>query len=91
MEREIVSGDGTADQTEAVQETVPEWWAYAREFPHWYVWRGVAGHYYARVRRMSPPRVVRAPNAEKLRDEITRIELLPRPASSRPYFRNHCA
>ena len=35
MEREIVSEAGTADQTHAVQETVPEWWAYAREFPHW--------------------------------------------------------
>jgi hypothetical protein len=35
MEREIVSEAGTADQTRAVPETVPEWWAYAREFPHW--------------------------------------------------------
>ena len=87
MERETVSGPDTEDETAAM----PEWRAYASEFPHWYVWRGVAGHYYARVRRMSPPRVVRAPNVEKLRDEITRIELLPRPASSRPYFRNHCA
>jgi len=91
MEREIVSEPATADQAQAVQETVPDWWAYAREFPHWYVWRGVAGHYYARVRRMSPPRVVRAPNAEDLRDEITRVELSPRPVPSRPYFRNHCA
>ncbi len=28
----------------------------------WYVWRGVAGQYYARVPRTSPPRVVRARN-----------------------------
>ena len=21
----------------------PDWWPYAGEFPHWHVWRGIAG------------------------------------------------
>ncbi len=49
---------------------LPEWKAFAREFPQWYVWRGVAGQYYARVPRTSPPRVVRARNTEDLRRAI---------------------
>jgi hypothetical protein len=57
-----------------VQETIPEWWSHACEYPHWYVWRGVAGHFYARVLRTSPPKVVRALTAEGLRDEIRRAE-----------------
>jgi hypothetical protein len=66
-----------------VQETIPGWWSHAREYPHWYVWRGVAGHFYARVPRTSPPRVVRALTAEGLRDEIRRAESPARPASRR--------
>ena len=91
MEREIVSEAGTADQTHAVQETVPEWWAYAREFPHWYVWRGVAGHYYGRARGMSPPVVIRALNARELRDEIIHAELSGCSVSSRSRLNDHCA
>ena len=64
-----------------VQETIPEWWSHAREYPHWYVWRGVAGHFYARVPRTSPSRVVRALTAEGLRDEIRRAEAPARPVT----------
>jgi hypothetical protein len=91
MDGETISGPGTADQTPAVQKTVPEWWGCAHEFPHWYVWRGVAGHFYARVPKTSPPRVVRALNPEDLQAEITRTESSPRPLACRPFFRNHCA
>jgi hypothetical protein len=94
MERETVPGSGTADASDAdrERETVPAWWAsYAREFPRWYVWRGVAGHYYARVRRTSPPMVVRALNAEDLRDEIMHAELSGWPVSSRSRLNHHCA
>jgi hypothetical protein len=91
MQRESRCGPGAADQVRTVQEAVPEWWAYAREFPRWYVWRGVAGHFYARVPRTSPPKVVRAPSAEELRDEMTRAESWRRPLAEPPYLRNHCA
>ena len=83
MERETESGPETA--------TIPEWRAYAREFPQWYVWRGVAGHYYARVPRSSPPRVVRALNPEDLREEIVRAEMSPVAVPARSNFRDHCA
>jgi hypothetical protein len=92
MEAETVSAASTADGTKAAEETVPQWWAsHAREFPYWYVWRGVAGHYYARVPRSSPPIVVRAMTPEDLRDEVMRAELSPWPVASRSQFRNHCA
>jgi hypothetical protein len=96
MERETVSGSGTADASDAARErdpdSVPNWWAtYSREFPRWYVWRGVAGHYYGRVRRTSPPMVVRALNADGLRDEIMHAELSGWPVSSRSRLNNHCA
>ncbi len=87
MERETVPGSDPADETGAI----PEWRAYAPEFPHWHVWRGVAGHYYARVPRSSPPRVVRAQNPEELRDEIIRAEMSRRLVPSGSHFRNHCA
>jgi hypothetical protein len=53
-------------------KTAPRWWAYACEFPYWYVWRGVTGLYYARIPGISPQRVLRALTADKLRDEIVR-------------------
>jgi hypothetical protein len=87
MKRETVSSPDTDGQTAAV----PEWRAYAPEFPQWYVWRGVAGHYYARVPRSSPPRVVRALNPEDLREEIARAENSRRLLLSGSRFRNHCA
>ena len=87
MKRETVSSPDTDGQTAAV----PEWRAYAPEFPQWYVWRGVAGHYYARVPRSSPPRVVRALNPEDLREEIVRAENSRRLLLSGSRFRNHCA
>ncbi len=86
MERETVSGPDTEDQT-----AMPEWRVYAPEFPQWYVWRGVAGHYYARVPRSSPPRVVRALNPEDLREEIARAENSRRLLLSGSRFRNHFA
>lgn len=87
MERETASGSDTADEV----AVIPEWGVYAREFPQWYVWRGVVGHYYARVPRSSPPRVVRALSPEDLRDEIERAEMSRRLVLSRSHFRNHCA
>jgi hypothetical protein len=87
MDRETISGPGMAEE-----QTVPEWWAcYAGEFPRWYVWRGVTGHCYARIPRTSPPRVVRAQNAEGLRDAITRAESSPWPVASRSGVRDYCA
>ena len=83
MERETESGSETA--------AIPEWRAYAREFPQWYVWRGVAGHYYARVPRSSPPRVVRALNPEDLREEIARAEMSLVAVPARSHFRDYCA
>jgi hypothetical protein len=87
MERETVSGPDTADDTTAL----PEWKAFAREFPQWYVWRGVAGQYYARVPRTSPPRVVRAGNTEDLRREISRAEMTRLAGHARSRFRDYCA
>jgi len=57
-------------------EPAPDWWPYAREFPHWRVWRGVAGLIYARRLKASPPRVVRATDEAALRDQIIRAELV---------------
>jgi hypothetical protein len=57
-------------EEETAEKTAPSWWAYAREFPDWYVWRGVSGLYYARIPGISPQRVLRAPTAGLLRDEI---------------------
>ena len=51
MERETDIRAGHAQDDAAV---LPEWKAFAREFPQWYVWRGVAGQYYARVPRIQP-------------------------------------
>src|SRR5215472_12626614 len=36
MECDTASGPAAVDET-------PDWWPYAPEFPHWHVWRGVAG------------------------------------------------
>jgi hypothetical protein len=55
-------------------EPVPDWWPYAREFPYWRVWRGVAGLMYARRVKASPPRVVRGKDPVDLRDQIMRAE-----------------
>jgi hypothetical protein len=87
MERGTESGPDT-EQDAAV---LPEWKAYAREFPQWYVWRGVAGQYYARVPRTSPPRVVRARNTEDLRREISRAEMARLAVPARSRFRDYCA
>jgi hypothetical protein len=87
MERETESGA----ETEQDVAVLPEWKAFADEFPQWYVWRGVAGQYYARVPRTSPPRVVRARNTEDLRREIARVEMARVAVSSGSRFRDYCA
>ena len=56
------------------QDDVPDWWPYAAEFPHWHVWRGVCGQFYARRLRTSPPIVVRGENAVDLPDKIRQAE-----------------
>jgi hypothetical protein len=53
----------------------PEWWPYAPEFPHWHVWRGVAGLLYARRPRSSPPKVVRGKDLTTLRERIIAAEV----------------
>ena len=53
----------------------PDWWPYAGEFPHWHVWRGIAGLLYARRLMSSPPRVLRSQDPVELRDQIRQAEL----------------
>lgn len=65
----------TASGSTAVEQT-PDWWPYAPEFPHWHVWRGVAGLLYARRPRSSPPKVVRGKDMITLRDRIIQAEVL---------------
>jgi len=42
------------------------------DFPGWETWCGVGGVLYARRPRSSPPKVVRAPSAQALREAIDR-------------------
>lgn len=65
----------TASGSTAVDEN-PDWWPYAKQFPHWHVWRGVAGLLYARRPRSSPPKVVRGKDSAALRDRIIQAEVL---------------
>lgn len=44
------------------------------EFPAWYAWRGIAGLLYARRLNSTPPRIVRAEDADDLRDQIVSQE-----------------
>ena len=53
----------------------PGWWPYAREFPHWEVWRGVDRLYYASLRDADPPVRVRGEDAVDLRDQIRSVIL----------------
>jgi hypothetical protein len=69
MECDTASGNVAVDET-------PDWWPYAPEFPHWHVWRGVAGLLYARRPRSSPPKVVRGKDMITLRDRIIQAEVL---------------
>src|SRR6516165_4509785 len=55
------SMDGDSARGATAVEGSPDWWPYAPEFPHWHVWRGVAGLLYARRPKSSPPKVVRGP------------------------------
>jgi hypothetical protein len=70
MELQTESLADIADPWESAEDTAPAWWAYGREFPRWYVWRGVTGFCYARIPGVSPQRVLRAATPELLRDEI---------------------
>ena len=65
----------TETRREGRAEKAPDWWPYAPEFPHWHVWRGVAGLLYARRPRSSPPKVVRGRSAVDLRDQIRLVEV----------------
>jgi hypothetical protein len=47
--------------------------ALAEEFPHWHVWRW-QHLLYARRLRSSPPKVLRAAEADELRDRIRAAE-----------------
>ena len=71
--RAMVSHSATG--ATAVDET-PDWWPYAPEFPHWHVWRGVAGLLYARRPRSSPPKVVRGKDLTTLRERIINAEAI---------------
>ena len=72
MERQTCYGASIADERESAGKAAPPWWPYGKEFPSWYVWRGVTGLYYARVPGISPQRVLRAPSTAALRDQIIR-------------------
>jgi hypothetical protein len=65
----------TATPARAAAEEAPDWWPYSSEFPHWYVWRGVAGLVYARRVRSSPPIVFRGIDALDLRDQIRQADI----------------
>jgi hypothetical protein len=69
MECDTASGAAVVDES-------PDWWPYAPEFPHWHVWRGVAGLLYARRPRSSPPKVVRGKDMMTLRERIIQAEVL---------------
>ena len=69
MECDTASGPAAVDEA-------PDWWPYAQQFPHWHVWRGVAGLLYARRPRSSPPKVVRGKDLTTLRDRIIQAEVL---------------
>jgi hypothetical protein len=47
---------------------VPEWRPFAREFPHWHVWRGINGLLYGRRAKSSPPLIVRGEDPAEIRD-----------------------
>src|SRR6476469_4352569 len=68
--RVMIETQFRVEATDEAEDRVPDWWPYAPEFPHWHVWRGVAGLLYARRPRSTPPIVVRASDAAGLRERI---------------------
>jgi hypothetical protein len=90
MGRDTAYGRGAVDEREPVQDTVPEWWAHADEFPRWYVWRGVTGLYYARIPGISPQRVVHARTPEGLAGVIIDAKLSWQAALFAPRQRVAC-
>jgi hypothetical protein len=66
----MIETDFRVEAGDEAEDTTPDWWPYAPEFPHWHVWRGVAGLLYARRPRSTPPMVVRAEDPVGLRDRI---------------------
>ncbi len=69
MERQRVTWPEPATQDS------PEWWPYAREFPHWRVWRGISGLVFARRIKPDPSALVHGEDAVDLRDQIRRAEI----------------
>jgi len=41
-----------------------------RRYPHWRIWRGVGGLFYARKYLTSPPRILRRPTLRELGTEL---------------------
>ena len=70
------SMDGDSARGATAVEGSPDWWPYAPEFPHWHVWRGVAGLLYARRPKSSPPKVVRGKDLTTLRERIIDAEVV---------------
>ena len=70
------SMDGDSARGATAVEGSPDWWPYAPEFPHWHVWRGVAGLLYARRPKSSPPKVVRGKDLKTLRERIIKAEVV---------------
>jgi hypothetical protein len=68
--RVMIETQFRVEATDEAEDQIPDWWPYAPEFPHWHVWRGVAGLLYARRPRSTPPIVVRASDAAGLRERI---------------------
>jgi hypothetical protein len=53
---------------------LPEWRPFAREFPHWHVWRGINGLLYGRRAKSSPPLVVRGEDPADIRGQMLLAE-----------------
>ena len=68
--RVMIETQFRVEATDEAEDQTPDWWPYAPEFPHWHVWRGVAGLLYARRPRSTPPIVVRASDAAGLRERM---------------------
>jgi hypothetical protein len=65
----------TVTYPEPATQGSPEWWPYAREFPHWRVWRGISGLVFARRVKPDPTALVHGEDAVDLRDQIRRAEI----------------
>ena len=66
--QDALTGPGEGDR--------PEWWPPSLS-ARWHAWTGVAGTLYARMRRSSPPRVVRAQTPGELAAAAAHAETCP--------------